>query len=62
MTDIVHTRHGDQSDLPHAVFHLTNYKTASWESLIPTMQQEYNVEPVEFAAWVAELELSLIHI
>ncbi|KAJ5992946.1 acetyl-CoA synthetase-like protein [Penicillium sp. IBT 35674x] len=56
MTDIVHTRHGDQSDLPHAVFHLTNYKTASWESLIPTIQQEYHVEPVEFAAWVAELE------
>ncbi|KAJ5947051.1 acetyl-CoA synthetase-like protein [Penicillium verhagenii] len=56
MTDIVHTRHGDQTEFPHAVFHLTNPETASWSSLIPAIQQKYNVEPVEFAAWVAELE------
>jgi hypothetical protein len=56
MTDIIDARHGDQSELPHAVFHLTNYKTATWSSLIPAIQQKYNVEPVEFSAWVAELE------
>ncbi|KAJ6092951.1 hypothetical protein N7486_008240 [Penicillium sp. IBT 16267x] len=56
MIDIVHTRHRDQSEFPHAVFHLTNYKTASWSLLIPAIQQKYNLEPVEFAAWVAELE------
>jgi hypothetical protein len=56
MIDIVHTRHRDQSVFPHAVFHLTNYKTASWSSLIPAIQQKYNLEPIEFAAWVAELE------
>ncbi|KAJ5650094.1 uncharacterized protein N7484_003817 [Penicillium longicatenatum] len=56
MTDIIDARHGDQSELPHAVFHLTNYKTATWSSFIPAIQQKYNVEPVEFSAWVAELE------
>ncbi|KUM60291.1 hypothetical protein ACN42_g6826 [Penicillium freii] len=40
-----------------AVFHLTNPEQAPWSSLIvPAIQSEYAVEPVTFAAWIAELE------
>lgn len=56
MTEIVHTRHGDRSEIPTAVFHLTNFNIAQWSSLIPAIQQRYQVEPVDFSAWVAELE------
>lgn len=56
MTEIVHTRHGDQSETPTAVFHLTNSKPAQWSSLIPAIREKYQVEPVNFSAWVAELE------
>jgi dTDP-4-dehydrorhamnose reductase len=56
MTEIVHTRHGVLSESPAAVFHLTNSETASWSSLIPAIRERYQVEPVDFSAWVAELE------
>ncbi|KAJ5670286.1 acetyl-CoA synthetase-like protein [Penicillium maclennaniae] len=56
MTEIVHTRHGDRSETPTAVFHLTNSKTAQWSSLIPAIREKYQVEPVDFSAWIAELE------
>lgn len=55
MLEIVHTRHGDQSRVPSAVFHLTNSEKAPWSSLIPAIQERYQVEPVDFSAWVAEL-------
>ncbi|KAJ5736726.1 acetyl-CoA synthetase-like protein [Penicillium malachiteum] len=55
VTEIVQARHGDRSELPHAVFHLTNPEIASWSSLVPAIQQRYDVEPVDFSAWVAEL-------
>jgi dTDP-4-dehydrorhamnose reductase len=56
MTEIVHTRHGGRSESPAAVFHLTNSERASWSSLIPAIRERYHVEPVDFSAWVAELE------
>ncbi|KAJ5298611.1 arsenate reductase (Arc2) [Penicillium atrosanguineum] len=56
MTEIVHARHGDQSETPTAVFHLTNSKSAQWSSLIPAIRERYQVKPVDFSAWVAELE------
>ncbi|KAJ5309183.1 hypothetical protein N7508_004562 [Penicillium antarcticum] len=55
MVEIVNTRHRS-SDLPWAVFHLTNPEAAPWSSLIPAVQEQYPVEPVDFAAWVADLE------
>lgn len=39
-----------------AFFHLTNWATAPWCSLVPVIQEEYDVEPVELTEWVAELE------
>ncbi|KAJ5157506.1 acetyl-CoA synthetase-like protein [Penicillium canariense] len=56
MVEIVHTRHGDRSELPTAVFHLTNSVTAPWSTLIPAIQSKYEVESVEFTSWLAELE------
>ncbi|KAJ5084373.1 hypothetical protein NUU61_008952 [Penicillium alfredii] len=56
MIEIVHTRHSAPSKNPWAVFHLTNPERAEWTSLIPAIQKQYPVEPVEFAAWVAELD------
>jgi hypothetical protein len=53
MVEIVHARHGQSSP---AVFHLTNPEAVPWSSLIPTIQSQYNVSPVEFSAWLAELE------
>jgi hypothetical protein len=55
MVEIVNTRH-QSSEQPWAVFHLTNPETAPWSSLIPAIQAQYPVEPVDFAAWVADLE------
>ena len=51
--EIVHTRHRGASP---AVFHLTNSELAPWLSLIPAVQEAFPVEPVDYAAWVAELE------
>ncbi|KAB8238949.1 putative NRPS-like enzyme [Aspergillus alliaceus] len=56
IVEIVHTRHGYRPESPSAVFHLTNPESAQWSSLIPAIQEECHVEPVEFAEWVAELE------
>lgn len=56
MAEIVQARHGDHSDFPHAVFHLTNPEVALWSSLVPPIQQKYSVETVEFGDWVAELK------
>ncbi|KAJ5364757.1 uncharacterized protein N7496_010470 [Penicillium cataractarum] len=56
LTEIVHTRHRDGSKNPHAVFHLTNWNTTSWSSLIPAIQEDLNVQPVGLREWVAELE------
>ncbi|KAJ5748104.1 uncharacterized protein N7511_009800 [Penicillium nucicola] len=55
MVEIVNIRHRS-SDVPWAVFHLTNPEAAPWSSLIPAVQTQYPVEPVDFAAWVADLE------
>lgn len=56
MIDIVHTRHGEQSEFLHAVFHLTNPKVAPWSSLMQPIQQRYSLEIVDFSVWLAELE------
>lgn len=56
MTEIAQARHGDRSELPHAVFHLTNPAVATWSSLVPPVQQKYSVETVDFGDWVAELK------
>ncbi|KAJ5257252.1 hypothetical protein N7478_013356 [Penicillium angulare] len=56
MTEIVHTRHGASSGVPHAVFHLTNPKTTPWSSLLPPIQQKYSLETVDFSTWLADLE------
>lgn len=56
LTEIVHTRHGHGSKDPHAVFHLTNWNIISWSSLIPAIQEIFDVEPVGLKEWVAELE------
>ncbi|KAL1860034.1 putative NRPS-like protein biosynthetic cluster [Paecilomyces lecythidis] len=56
MTEIVSTRHTLQVEDPWAVFHLVNPERTSWSSLIPAIQDKYNVEPVEFSAWVAGLD------
>lgn len=42
--------------MPAAVFHLTNPERVQWSSLIPPIQEMYKVEPVDYSAWVAELE------
>ncbi|KAJ5961009.1 uncharacterized protein N7479_008159 [Penicillium vulpinum] len=54
IVEIVHTRHS--SDAESAVFHLTNPEQTPWSSLIPAIQSQYAVEPVDFSAWLAELE------
>lgn len=56
MVEIVHTRHATQFETPWNVFHLTNPNRVPWVTLIPAIQDTYAVEPVEFGAWVAELE------
>ncbi|OOQ87627.1 NRPS-like enzyme [Penicillium brasilianum] len=56
LTEILHTRHGQVSKESHACFHLTNWNTTSWSSLIPTIRENLNVEPVGLREWVAELE------
>ncbi|CAG8130357.1 unnamed protein product [Penicillium salamii] len=53
LVEIVHTRHRGTSP---AVFHLTNSELAPWLSLIPAVQEAFPVEPVDYSAWVAELE------
>jgi hypothetical protein len=55
MVEIVNARHRS-SEEPWAVFHLTNPEAAPWSTLIPAIQTQYPVEPVDFAAWVADLE------
>jgi hypothetical protein len=54
MSEIVHARHTSQS--ASAVFHLTNAETTDWSTLLPAIQEKYNVKPVEFKEWVADLE------
>lgn len=56
MLEIIHTRHADQPENPSAVFHLTNPEKTPWSSLIPTIQENYQIEPIDFGAWVTELE------
>ncbi|GAD93051.1 hypothetical protein PVAR5_1651 [Paecilomyces variotii No. 5] len=56
MMEIISTRHTLQADDPWAVFHLVNPERTPWSLLIPAIQDKYNVEPVEFSAWVAGLE------
>ncbi|KAF9894311.1 hypothetical protein FE257_007814 [Aspergillus nanangensis] len=56
ISEIIHTRHTTAHDIPNAVLHLTNPEPISWSSLIPEIQSHYAVQPVEFSAWVAELE------
>lgn len=56
MLEIIHTRHADQPEPPSAVFHLTNPEKTPWSSLILAIQEKYQVEPVDFGEWVAELE------
>ncbi|KAJ5085572.1 hypothetical protein N7532_010343 [Penicillium argentinense] len=56
MIEIIHSRHRDQSKSPSAFFHLTNTNKVDWSFLVPTIQQKYDVTPVDFSAWVAELE------
>lgn len=51
--EIIHTRHRNFSP---AVFHLTNPAVVPWLSLIPAIQRAFAVEPVDYVAWVAELE------
>lgn len=56
MVDLVYTRHEVQLNAPSSVFHLTNPKTTSWETLVPAIQNAYSVKPVEFGQWVADLD------
>jgi len=56
MVEIIHTRHVSQFETPWNVFHLTNPERVPWVALIPAIQDTYAVEPVEFGAWVADLE------
>ncbi|KAJ5408352.1 hypothetical protein N7509_002235 [Penicillium cosmopolitanum] len=54
MSEIVHCRHASPST--SAVFHLTNAETTEWSTLLPVIKQKYDVKPVEFKEWVADLE------
>ncbi|CAI7614800.1 unnamed protein product [Penicillium glandicola] len=56
VVEIIHSRHRTLPEAPWAAFHLTNPERAPWSSLIPAIQSQYAVEPVEFSAWIAELE------
>lgn len=56
MLEMVHTRHKDQAEVPCAVFHLMNSEKPPWSSLIPAIQKQYQVEPVDYSSWVSELE------
>ncbi|KAJ9252890.1 hypothetical protein DTO195F2_7311 [Paecilomyces variotii] len=56
MMDIISMRHVNQSDTPWAVFHLVNPERTPWSTLIPAIQDKYTVQPVEFSAWLTELE------
>lgn len=38
------------------MFHLINPSATSWESLLPAIQERYNVQPIEMSEWVNELE------
>jgi hypothetical protein len=35
---------------------LVNPSATSWESLLPSIQERYNVQPVSMSEWVDELE------
>lgn len=55
MIELIFAQHTDSTH-ECSVFHLTNPKTTPWQSLIPAIQEVYPVEPVDFSAWVADLE------
>ncbi|KAB8223675.1 hypothetical protein BDV33DRAFT_166905 [Aspergillus novoparasiticus] len=56
ITELIQTRSTSQTDSPCSVFHLVNPSATSWESLLPAVQERYNVQPIEMSEWVTELE------
>ncbi|KAE8335493.1 hypothetical protein BDV24DRAFT_156005 [Aspergillus arachidicola] len=56
ITELIQTRSTSQMDSPCSVFHLVNPSATSWESLLPAVQERYNVQPIEMSEWVTELE------
>ncbi|KAF5860430.1 hypothetical protein ETB97_001592 [Aspergillus alliaceus] len=56
ITELIHTRSTIRADSRCSVFHLVNPLATSWESLLPSVQERYNVQPVEVSEWVNELE------
>ncbi|KAE8391028.1 hypothetical protein BDV23DRAFT_171944 [Aspergillus alliaceus] len=60
ITELIHTRSTIRADSRCSVFHLVNPLATSWESLLPSVQERYNVQPVEVSEWVNELEKGLV--
>lgn len=61
IVDIVHSRARTQADQKLDVFHLVNPETASWEQLVPAVQEYYaasgtEIEAVDFKNWISALK------
>lgn len=56
IVDIIRSRQSTETTCCSAAFHLVNPSIASWESLIPAIQTQYAVEPVNFHSWLKALE------
>ncbi|KAF7597548.1 hypothetical protein BBP40_000026 [Aspergillus hancockii] len=54
--ELIDKRRTTQADSRCSVFHLVNPSATSWESLLPSIQERYDVQPIEMSEWVNELE------
>lgn len=56
MLELIESRSSSQADMHCAVFHLFNPSVTSWISLVPAIQEQYQVEQVELSEWIQDLE------
>jgi hypothetical protein len=56
ISELIDTRRTTQACTPCAVFHPINPSITSWESLLPAVQDYYQVKPAKISEWVEELE------
>ncbi|KAJ5527212.1 Male sterility NAD-binding [Penicillium frequentans] len=57
IAETVRTRRTTQEDEPCAAFHIVNPRVTEWPSLIPAVTKYFDVEPVDFPAWIKSLEI-----
>lgn len=56
ITDVVRTRRTTEEDERCAAFHIVNPNFADWKSLVPTVADYMDAEPVPLSQWLETLE------